>query len=80
MDSRFCRNDGFFVTSVRIIGLDPGLLSGAFDAGDFALGLDQGLLLALEDETRWAIRASFVAEPRWPGNRGAAAAAALRRC
>lgn len=42
------------------IGIDSTLLPDAFEAADFELGLDQSLLLALDDETRWAIRTGIV--------------------
>ena len=42
------------------IALTPAQLSSSFRAGDFALALDQSLLLSLEDQTRWAINRGLV--------------------
>ncbi len=50
--------------SQRIIGkaleMDASLLSQAFDPNDFSLSLDQTLLLALSDETRWAMKQGLI--------------------
>ncbi|MES2825162.1 MAG: NrtA/SsuA/CpmA family ABC transporter substrate-binding protein [Pseudomonadota bacterium] len=43
--------------------MDPMLLHKAFDANDFYLTLDQTLLLALSDETRWAMKQGLVQGP-----------------
>jgi len=37
-----------------------------FDPADYGLGLEQGLLLAFEDQTRWAIKRGFVQAERMP--------------
>ena len=39
----------------QAVGLDPARLGQAFNPGDYALGLDQSLLLALGEQTRWAM-------------------------
>jgi len=44
----------------RSLGMDGALLSKTFDPNDFNLSLDQTLLLALSDETRWAMRQGMV--------------------
>ena len=50
----------------KAIGLDPLLLAGAFDPGDYQLALDQSLLLALDDQTRWAVRQGIIAPAAVP--------------
>jgi len=42
------------------IGLDAALLSKSFDPNDFYLTLDQTLLLALGDQTRWAMKQNII--------------------
>ncbi|MES2354049.1 MAG: ABC transporter substrate-binding protein [Pseudomonadota bacterium] len=42
------------------IGLDTALLSKSFDPNDFYLTLDQTLLLALGDQTRWAMKQNII--------------------
>lgn len=42
------------------IGLAPQQLAAAFRASDYALSLDQALLLSLDDQTRWAIRRGII--------------------
>ncbi|GAA4034802.1 ABC transporter substrate-binding protein [Actimicrobium antarcticum] len=44
----------------QAIGMDPALLSSAFDPADFSLSLDQALLLGLSDQTRWALKRGLV--------------------
>ena len=44
----------------KSIGIDPVLMSGYFDPNDFYLTLDQTLLLALGDQTRWAMKQGLV--------------------
>lgn len=41
-------------------GMSDAMLKRTFDTGDIGLSLDQGLLLALDDQTRWAIRRHFI--------------------
>ncbi|MES2673743.1 MAG: NrtA/SsuA/CpmA family ABC transporter substrate-binding protein [Pseudomonadota bacterium] len=47
----------------QTLKMDPILLHKAFDANDFYLTLDQTLLLALSDETRWAMKQGFIQGP-----------------
>jgi ABC-type nitrate/sulfonate/bicarbonate transport system substrate-binding protein len=47
----------------QALKMDPILLHKAFDANDFYLTLDQTLLLALSDETRWAIKQGLIQGP-----------------
>lgn len=44
----------------QALKMDPVLLHKAFNANDFYLTLDQALLLALSDETRWAMKQGLV--------------------
>jgi NitT/TauT family transport system substrate-binding protein len=37
-----------------------------FDPADYAIGLEQGLLITLEDQTRWAIKHNFVKTEKMP--------------
>ncbi len=37
-----------------------------FDPADYAIGLEQGLLITLEDQTRWAIKHNFVMADKMP--------------
>lgn len=45
----------------KAIGIAPDLLAEAFDPADYNLALDQSLLLALDDQTRWAMKNALVA-------------------
>lgn len=47
----------------QALKMDPMLLDKAFDANDFYLTLDQTLLLALSDETRWAMKQGLIQGP-----------------
>jgi NitT/TauT family transport system substrate-binding protein len=40
----------------KALGLDPATLADDFDPTNFTLSLDQILLLALDEQTRWAVR------------------------
>jgi ABC-type nitrate/sulfonate/bicarbonate transport system substrate-binding protein len=44
----------------KAIGLAPDLLAHDFRPGDFTVGLDQSLLIALDDQTRWALGRGLV--------------------
>lgn len=44
------------VIIAQSIGLAPALMARSFNPNDFQLSLDQSLLLALGDQTRWAIK------------------------
>lgn len=44
----------------KSVGLDEALLTKDFDAGNYYLSLDQTLLLALDDQTRWAMKLGLV--------------------
>jgi ABC-type nitrate/sulfonate/bicarbonate transport system substrate-binding protein len=44
----------------QAIGLNPQLIAKSFDPNDFYLSLDQTLLLALGDQTRWAMKQGLV--------------------
>ncbi len=46
----------------RALGIETEALAGAFDPSDFHLTLDQSLLLALSDQSRWAQRTGLVRE------------------
>jgi NitT/TauT family transport system substrate-binding protein len=48
------------------LGLDPTMLAEDFDPTNFTLSLDQTLLLALDEQTRWAIRRNLVPEGTQP--------------
>ena len=44
----------------QAIGLHPELIAQSFSPNDFYLSLDQTLLLALGDQTRWAMKRGLV--------------------
>ena len=44
----------------RAIGLQAQQLGASFRASDFALSLDQSLLLSLDDQTRWAMKRGLI--------------------
>jgi len=44
----------------KAVDLDSPLLARDFDAGEFSLSLDQTLLLALDEQTRWAMKHDLV--------------------
>ncbi|MFZ3285673.1 MAG: NrtA/SsuA/CpmA family ABC transporter substrate-binding protein, partial [Telluria sp.] len=46
----------------KAVGIAPELMATLFDPQDYDVTLDQGLLLALDDQTRWAIK-SGLAKP-----------------
>ncbi|HTD06318.1 NrtA/SsuA/CpmA family ABC transporter substrate-binding protein [Undibacterium sp.] len=48
------------ITISKALSMDSVLLSKTFDPNDFYLTLDQTLLLALSDETRWAMKQGIV--------------------
>jgi ABC-type nitrate/sulfonate/bicarbonate transport system substrate-binding protein len=48
------------------VGLDAAMLARGFNAGDYALALDQSLLLALGAQTRWAMERGIVAPGQVP--------------
>lgn len=48
------------------LGLDPATLANDFDPTDFKLSLDQTLLLALDEQTRWAVRRNMAPEGTQP--------------
>lgn len=48
------------------LGMAPALLTRSFDPGDFTLTLDQRLLLALGDQSRWALGKQIVAPQPFP--------------
>lgn len=50
----------------KAIGIAPDLIAEAFDPADYYLALDQSLLLALDDQTRWAMKQALVAPQRLP--------------
>jgi len=50
----------------QALGLDPVTLANDFDPTDFTLSLDQTLLLALDEQTRWAIKRKLIAEETAP--------------
>jgi ABC-type nitrate/sulfonate/bicarbonate transport system substrate-binding protein len=50
----------------RAIGLNPELIAQSFDPNDFYLALDQTLLLALSDQTRWAMKRGLVPQGAVP--------------
>ncbi|PIL42283.1 hypothetical protein CR105_25120 [Massilia eurypsychrophila] len=50
----------------RAIGLQPQQLAASFRAGDYALSLDQSLLLSLDDQTRWAMKRGLIRAGRVP--------------
>lgn len=50
----------------RAIGLTPQQLAPSFSTTDYALSLDQALLLSLDDQTRWAMKRGIVAAGEVP--------------
>ncbi|MBI5442830.1 MAG: ABC transporter substrate-binding protein [Deltaproteobacteria bacterium] len=50
----------------RWLGLDAAYLDTAWSQNQFALSLDQSLIVAMEDEARWMIRNKLTAEERVP--------------
>jgi|GEM_PF-2877267 len=50
----------------KTLGLDPATLANDFDPTDFTLTLDQTLLLALDEQTRWAVRRNLAPEGTQP--------------
>lgn len=52
----------------EIMKFDEGLMSKVFDPTDYVLTLDQAMLLALDDETRWAMRRGFIKPGPMPNN------------
>ncbi len=50
----------------RAIGLQPQQLAASFRASDYALSLDQSLLLSLDDQTRWAMKRGLIAAGEVP--------------
>lgn len=48
------------------IGLPPELLASFFEPVDYGLSLDQSLLLALDDQTRWAHQRQIITSPGVP--------------
>lgn len=59
---QFIRNDPAAAKQIvgKFIHMDKGMLDKVFDPTDFELKLDQSLLLALDDQTRWAIKNHLV--------------------
>lgn len=50
----------------RQTGIARATFQSFFDPAEYDLGLDQGLLLALDDQTRWAIEQGFVKTDKLP--------------
>lgn len=50
----------------RSIGLQPQQLAASFRASDYALSLDQSLLLSLDDQTRWAMKRGLIPAGKVP--------------
>lgn len=50
----------------RSTGIAETTLKRFFNPADYELGLDQGLLLTLDDQTRWAIQRGFVKTDKMP--------------
>lgn len=59
---QFIRNDPAAAKEIvgKFIHMDKAMLDKVFDPADFELKLDQSLLLALDDQTRWAIKNGLV--------------------
>lgn len=53
-------------TVAATIGLPPELLAGFFEPVDYGLSLDQSLLLALDDQTRWAHQRQIITKRAMP--------------
>jgi NitT/TauT family transport system substrate-binding protein len=49
-----------------MIGMDDAILAQLFDPEDFAVSLDQAMLLALDDQTRWAMKEHFIIRQPMP--------------
>jgi NitT/TauT family transport system substrate-binding protein len=43
-----------------VVKVGDDIMAGAFDPEDYVLGLDQALLLSLDDQTRWAMKSGLV--------------------
>ncbi|MCX7174468.1 MAG: NrtA/SsuA/CpmA family ABC transporter substrate-binding protein [Proteobacteria bacterium] len=50
----------------RFTGIDKTTFKRFYDPAEYDLGLEQGLLLALDDQTRWAIQRGFVNADKMP--------------
>jgi NitT/TauT family transport system substrate-binding protein len=54
-----------------MIGMDDAILAQLFDPEDYAVSLDQAMLLALDDQTRWAMKEHLVKMRPMPNYLGA---------
>jgi ABC-type nitrate/sulfonate/bicarbonate transport system substrate-binding protein len=50
----------------KAIGLEPSLLAHDFNTTDFTLSLDQSLMIALDEQTRWALGRGLVVDAKAP--------------
>jgi len=66
--AQFCTDSPDLASAIvaRAMNIDPGQLKGLWPSYLFKVTLDQALILALEDETRWAIKNKLTGQTKIP--------------